>query len=381
MIKQEVANDPLIKDVVRNSVELWESTEGSTESSKKVQEDYGKYVYRKIIFIVVCIVLMFVVMGVALTQGEYPIEFWETYQIVWDHLTGNIQSGLKDNIIFVQRLPWILVGLFAGVGLAVSGVVMQSTLMNPLADPYTTGVSSGASFGATLGIVMGFSLFGVDQYGTVINAFVFSLIPMAIIIICSKIKNSSPTTMIMAGIAVMYIFNAFTTVITLWADETKIQQLYRWTVGSLSFAKAEDIPIIAVVVVVLTIVLMLMTNKLNILAAGDESAKSLGVDADKLRRICLIIVALLAATVVSFTGLIGFVGLVAPHIVRTVIGADNRYLLPASAAFGGLLLISANLVGRVVIAPAVLQVGVITSFLGGPLFLWLILRKNSTIWG
>ena len=126
---------------------------------------------------------------------------------------------------------------------------------------------------------------------------------------------------------------------------------------------------------------MFMTNMLNILASGDESAKSLAVDAEGLRRVCLVLVALLAAVIVSFTGLIGFVGLVAPHIVRTVIGPDNRFLLPASAAFGALLLVAADLIGRVVIAPAVLQVGVITAFLGGPLFLWLILRKNSTIWG
>ena len=204
---------------------------------------------------------------------------------------------------------------------------------------------------------------------------------MAVIVLVSKIKNASPTTMIMSGIAVMYIFNAFTTVVTLMADPNSLQQLYRWTVGSLAFASAEDIPIIAAVTIPVTIILMFMTNKLNILASGDESAKSLGVDAEGLRRVCLVLVALLAAVIVSFTGLIGFVGLVAPHIVRTVIGPDNRFLLPASAAFGALLLVAADLIGRVVIAPAVLQVGVITAFLGGPLFLWLILRKNSTIWG
>lgn len=385
MVSQEVVSDPLIKKIVRESVEMWTREDPDNSQSVEIAEDYRKYVYRKWVFIALCIIGTVLVVGYALSVGDYHISFLDTYGIVWDHLIGNEpmtqEEKLEDSIIFTQRMPRIIVGILAGAGLAIAGVVMQSTLMNPLADPYTTGVSSGASFGATLGIVAGFSILGVSQYGTVVNAFVFSLIPMAVIVVVSRIKNASPTTMIMAGIAVMYIFNAFTTVISLMADPNDLQELYRWTVGSLAFANAEDIPVITAVVIVVGIVLQLMTNKLNILASGDESAKALGVDAEKLRRICLVLVALLSATVVSFTGLIGFVGLVAPHIVRTVIGPDNRFLLPASAAFGALLLVLADLIGRTVISPAVLQVGVITAFLGGPLFLWLILRKNSTIWG
>lgn len=385
MVSQEVVSDPLIKKIVRESVEMWTREDPDNSQSAEIAEDYRKYVYRKWVFIALCIIGTVLVVGYALSVGDYHISFLDTYGIVWDHLVGNEpvtqEEKLEDSIIFTQRMPRIIVGILAGAGLAIAGVVMQSTLMNPLADPYTTGVSSGASFGATLGIVAGFSILGVSQYGTVVNAFVFSLIPMAVIVVVSRIKNASPTTMIMAGIAVMYIFNAFTTVISLMADPNDLQELYRWTVGSLAFANAEDIPVITAVVIVVGIVLQLMTNKLNILASGDESAKALGVDAEKLRRICLVLVALLSATVVSFTGLIGFVGLVAPHIVRTVIGPDNRFLLPASAAFGALLLVLADLIGRTVISPAVLQVGVITAFLGGPLFLWLILRKNSTIWG
>ena len=385
MVSQEVISDPLIKKIVRESVEMWTCEDPDNSHSAEIAEDYRKYVYRKWVFIALCIIGTVLVVGYALSVGDYHISFLDTYGIVWDHLIGNEpvtqEEKLEDSIIFTQRMPRIIVGILAGAGLAIAGVVMQSTLMNPLADPYTTGVSSGASFGATLGIVAGFSILGVSQYGTVVNAFVFSLIPMAVIVVVSRIKIASPTTMIMAGIAVMYIFNAFTTVISLMADPNDLQELYRWTVGSLAFANAEDIPVITAVVIVVGIVLQLMTNKLNILASGDESAKALGVDAEKLRRICLVLVALLSATVVSFTGLIGFVGLVAPHIVRTVIGPDNRFLLPASAAFGALLLVLADLIGRTVISPAVLQVGVITAFLGGPLFLWLILRKNSTIWG
>jgi iron complex transport system permease protein len=135
------------------------------------------------------------------------------------------------------------------------------------------------------------------------------------------------------------------------------------------------------VVVIGIIVIQFLSRQLNVLATGDENAKSLGVNASQLRTICLIVVALIAASIVSFTGMIGFVGLVCPHVVRIIIGADNRYLVPASAAFGIALLLAADLVGRTIIAPTIIQVGVITSFLGGPMFLWLLLRKKSKIWG
>lgn len=380
MPNQEL-DDPLIKDVVMRSLYIWESPLEKTDENK-ILENYSKYILRKWLFIIVCIALIIVTIGYALTVGDYPIDFWDCYKVIWHHIMGDVpeELALQDSIIFSLRMPRIEVAILAGATLAVAGVVMQSTLMNPLADSYTTGVSSGASLGATLSVVLGFSIFNVSQYGTILNAFVFSLIPMLVIVGISRLKNASPTTMIMGGIAVMYLFNAFTTVFSLMADPDKLSELYKWSVGSLGFAGASDIPIIAAIVIPVMIVMMLMTHRLNALASGDESAKALGIDAEKLRRMCLILVALMTAAVVSFTGLIGFVGLVAPHIVRIFIGADNRYLLPASAVFGALLLIVSDLVGRTVMAPAILQVGVVMAFLGGPLFLWLILRKKSNVW-
>lgn len=379
MTVQDVENDPLIKSVVRSSLEIWGSPLEEDDKSKVVS-DYSKYVFRKWMFIVVCIILIFLVVGYALTVGDYPIPFWDCYGTIWNHITGNVTDTLLDSIIFELRIPRILAAILAGVGLAIAGVVMQSTLMNPLADSYTTGVSSGASLGATLGIVFGFQIINIGSYGTVLNAFILSLVPMILIVGISKIKNASPTTMIMGGIAIMYLFNAFTTVFNLMADPDDLQYIYKWSVGSLGFVSGDDIPVIALFVVPISIVLMFMTGKLNALASGDESAKALGIDAEKLRRVCLILVALMTAAIVSFTGLIGFVGLVAPHIVRIFVGADNRYLLPASAVFGALLLLVSDLIGRTIIAPAILQVGVVMAFLGGPLFLWLILRRKSNVW-
>ena len=389
MESDSTVNDPLIKTVVRKSLDIWGAPldQKTDEKAESTISKYKNYVRRKWIFIAVCIAATFVTLMYALTIGEYPIDMGRCYEIVWERITGyvppfNSTEALETSIVFDIRLPRIYAGILAGIGLAAAGVAMQSTLMNPLADPYTTGVSSGAGFGATLGIILNISIFGVSsQYTTIVNAFVFALIPMAVIVVLSKMKNGSPTTMIMAGIAIMYIFNAFTTLISLMAEPEKLAELYLWTIGSLSFADSGDIGIMASVVIPGVIILQLLSKKLNILSTGDDTAKSLGVDADRLRRLILVVVALIAAAVVSFTGMIGFVGLVAPHIVRIFVGPDNRFLLPASAAFGALLLVLADLVGRVIIAPAELQVGVVTSFLGGPLFLWLIMRKNSHIWG
>lgn len=378
MIDSSIDDDHTLSPKVRRAVRKWDSPI-ETEELKESFESYHSYVLRKWIFMIACIVICIVTMGYTLTVGSYNIGFFETYSILWEHITGNVTDAMKDMIIVDYRMPRIIGGIIAGSSLAVAGAAMQSTLMNPLADPYTTGVSSGASFGATMAMVLGVSI-GSGSLTIVLNAFIFSLVPTAIIVMFARMKASSPTVMIMAGIAVMYIFNAMTTVMMLMADPNDLQAVYEWQVGSLGRMTWDGVPVMVGVTVIGVIIVQFLSKKLNVLAAGDDMANSLGVSANNLRTIIMIVVALMAAAIVSFTGLIGFVGLVVPHVVRLFIGADNRYLIPASATFGAALLILADLVGRVVIAPATLQVGVITAFLGGPMFLWLILRKKSKLW-
>jgi iron complex transport system permease protein len=378
MIDSSIDDDHTLSPKVRRAVRKWDSPI-ETEELKESFESYHSYVLRKWIFMIACIVICIVTMGYTLTVGSYNIGFFETYSILWEHITGNVTDAMKDMIIVDYRMPRIIGGIIAGASLAVAGAAMQSTLMNPLADPYTTGVSSGASFGATMAMVLGVSI-GSGSLTIVLNAFVFSLVPTAIIVMFARMKASSPTVMIMAGIAVMYIFNAMTTVMMLMADPNDLQAVYEWQVGSLGRMTWDGVPVMVGVTVIGVIIVQFLSKKLNVLAAGDDMANSLGVSANNLRTIIMIVVALMAAAIVSFTGLIGFVGLVVPHVVRLFIGADNRYLIPASATFGAALLILADLVGRVIIAPATLQVGVITAFLGGPMFLWLILRKKSKLW-
>lgn len=372
-------------DEVPQDESLYAAWDDTDEAASSSDEEYRRYILLKWVLIVACVGICIVVAGLAITIGQFDISFGDSYWYIWNHIFGEVPDDpsdpiwLGDHVVWDLRLPRILVGIVAGAGLAAAGATMQSTLKNPLADPYTTGISSGAAFGATIAICYGFGIFG-STGSIVVNAFVFSLIPTAIIAAVSVSKKVSPVGMILAGIAVMYIFNAMTTVMMLWANPDDLSAVYQWQVGSFEGLSWSDVPVMTAVTIVGSIFLMLVSNKMNVLATGDESARALGVNAPRLRLICLVAVSLVTASIVSFTGIIGFVGLVAPHVVRIFIGSDNRYLIPASMAFGAALLLVADLVGRTVIAPAVLEVGVVTAFIGGPIFLYLVVRQKKEAW-
>ena len=367
-------------DVVKMAAAKWAAEDDvTTQDSQDTIKSYRVSELRKLTFVIVCVVAAVIVAGLSITYGTMDIGFFECYQVIWNHITGNIEDKLIDYIIVDERLPRIAAALVTGAGLAIAGCVMQSVMKNPLADPYTTGISSGAGFGAALAVTLGISIVG-GNYALVVNAFVFALIPMAMMLGVGKLKEASPTMMIMAGMAIMFMFNAFTTVLKLQADPDALAKLYSWTVGTVADCKWPEITLMFAVVAVGVILTQMFSRKLNILATGDDSAKAMGLDVENLRIVLLLIISLVVATVVSFTGLIGFVGLVAPHVCRIFVGADNRYLVLSSAMFGAVLLEVADFVGRTVIAPATLQVGVVTAFIGGPMFLYLIMRQKKSTW-
>ena len=196
----------------------------------------------------------------------------------------------------------------------------------------------------------------------------------------SKFTNASPITIVMTGIGIMYIFNALTSLIKIKEGSLVTIALDNWLMGDVQLVEwSELLPMFAIVATGF-VISMLLASKINVLATGDESAKALGIDADRLRILCMILTAVVSAGVISFTGLIGFVGLVCPHIVRMFVGSDNRYLIPASAAVGSLLMVSAHFVGRTILSPTLIPVGIIMSCIGGPLFIWLVLRRNKNAW-
>lgn len=367
------------QNITKAAVEEW--MHGDYGEVKQDIVKYHHFNHLKYVFIAACLVIAFLTAGYALSIGEYGISFFETYQIIWNHITDNVPDDMsvEDFVVCTHRAPRVVGGIVAGMALAVGGVVMQGILKNPLADTYTTGISSGASLGATLAICAGFTIIG-GQYSLVVNAFLFSLIPMLVIISVSKMKSASVTTIIMSGIAIMYLFNAVTSLLQIWAESAALSAVFQWSVGDLTGLTWEEVTVMLAVVIPGVIILYLMTEKLNAMTMGDEQAKALGVNVERFRLISLLLVSLITASVVCFTGLIGFIGLVCPHIVRMFIGSDNRLLLPASAAFGAAFLIVCDVVGRVLFSPTTLQVGIITAFIGGPVFLYLIIKQRRTGW-
>lgn len=343
------------------------------------QTEYRKLTTKRIGFIVVCAVACLLLSIYAATVGSYPISPGDVFNSILDAILGRTPEDYGIYHIVVNlRMPAIVTALVCGFGLAIAGVCMQSMLRNPLADPYTMGISSGAGFGAALAMILGIEIIG--GAGTVANAFVFAILPAMVILFLSKFRNATPTMMILCGIALMYLFNAATQLFMLIADPEDLSAVYKWMIGSVDGTSMDEAVIVLIVAILGTIYVQYMSNQLNLMGLGDESAKTLGVDVERKRLILLIVVTLVAATVVSFTGIIGFIGLVAPHMVRAIIGTDNKYLIPASGFFGAFLLLLSHLVAMTIAQPTVLPVGVITSCIGGPLFLFLILRNSKEVW-
>ena len=343
------------------------------------QTEYRKLTTKRIGFIAVCAVACLLLSIYAATVGSYPISPGDVFNSILDAILGRTPEDYGIYHIVVNlRMPAIVTALVCGFGLAIAGVCMQSMLKNPLADPYTMGISSGAGFGAALAMILGIEIIG--GAGTVANAFVFAILPAMVILFLSKFRNATPTMMILCGIALMYLFNAATQLFMLIADPEDLSAVYKWMIGSVDGTSMDEAVIVLIVAILGTIYVQYMSNQLNLMGLGDESAKTLGVDVERKRLILLVVVTLVAATVVSFTGIIGFIGLVAPHMVRAIIGTDNKYLIPASGFFGAFLLLLSHLIAMTIAQPMVLPVGVITSCIGGPLFLFLILRNSKEVW-
>ena len=350
-----------------------------THASEGFRASYLGSVRRKVIFILICLAACIVLATCSAVLGSYPISPSEVYTTIWNAITGQSQPDRTvAHIVLDLRLPRILGAIVCGFALAVCGTVMQSMMKNPLADPYTMGISSGAGFGAALAIILGVEL--ISGGGIIINAFVFAIIPAMVILFLSKFRRATPTMMILCGISLMYLFNAMTQLFMLVADPEDLATVYKWTVGTLDSIDMGELVLVLIVAVAGSLYVQYMANRLNVMGVGDDSAKTLGVDVDRQRLIMLLVITLVAASVVSFTGVIGFVGLVSPHIARLVIGADNRYLIPAAGIFGSVLLLVSDIVARTIAAPTILPVGVITACIGGPLFMYLILRSSKEVW-
>ena len=319
--------------------------------------------------------------GYAATQGSANISVLDVYSaILARFIPGHFHSDwFSDTIVWELRLHRILLTIVAGMGLAIAGAVMQGILKNPLASPFTLGISSAASFGAALAIVLGAG-FVEGEWLIIGNAFIFTLLASMTVYGLAKYKGITPETMILAGIAIMYLFQAMTSFLQYVGHAEQVQEVVFWMMGSMGRSSWDKVWIVTAVLAICSPYLLLKSWDINALGAGDETATSLGVNVEKTRVISMLAVSIITASIICFTGTIGFIGLVSPHITRMVIGGDHRFLLPASALVGAILLLGADTLARTILAPVILPVGIMTAFLGVPFFVYLFMRRKKEFW-
>jgi len=358
----------------------------TAENTKKL---YMRYIARKMLFMAASLTILsfLVLLSVSMGTSIESLKDLQSLKEVFTAIVGRFFLQVETNpfmekVIWHYRLPRAMMGVVAGAGLAVSGAIMQGVTRNPLVSPFTIGLSSAAAFGAAIAIIFGAGFTGAGAYLIMINAFVFALTCAVIVFGLAKLRGASPETVVLAGIALTYFFGSATAVLHYFASEEQLSAMVRWTFGTLSGATWSEIGIITVVLATTFPVMMKYAWDLNAaFAGGDETAKSLGINISRVRTVSLILSALVTATIISFTGIIGFVGLVAPHISRFLIGGDHRFLIPISCIIGSILVVGGDVVGRMISPPIMFPIGIVISFVGVPMFLYLMMTRRRRYWG
>jgi len=291
-----------------------------------------------------------------------------------------VNSALQSQILFDIRLPRTLFAFVAGSGLALCGMVFQAMFHNPLATPFTLGVASGASFGAALTVMLGInlSLLGLDAI--TLGAFIGALAAISFVYGISRLRYSFSTeTLLLTGVATSFFFSSLILFTQYLSDVHDSFRIMRWLMGGLTISGYQQLLQLLPLVAISTGIMLWLSRELNLLMAGDDIAISRGVAVKRVRYLLFFTTSLCVGGIVALCGPIGFVGMMVPHICRLIIGSDHRWLIPATLMFGGGFLILCDTLARLIIAPAELPVGVITTLLGGPFFLWLLIRSRRQL--
>lgn len=315
-----------------------------------------------------------------LLTGSYEIDLASIFYALLRR-----EEGTVSHIVWQIRIPRLLGAIFAGAGLGLAGCVLQNVLKNPLVSPTTLGLSQGATFGASFAIIFlgagmqhkvgeGVTIFYF--YPVILCAFCGSLISIFLISIVSSLKGATREIVVLAGIAISSFFSALIMFMQYFADDVQLAAAVFWTFGDIGKATWKNVPLMAFMFALSFFYLIIRSHDLNAAKWGDEVAKTLGVRPKKLRIEVFLLSSLLVSVINSFLGIIAFVGLLSPHIGRFFVGEDERFLIPASSVIGALILVISDIIARLVIAPVVLPVGIVTSFFGAPFFLYLLLRTK-----
>ena len=358
----------------------------------------GKYdatIRKKLLLILSLGILSIIFLCLGTCLGAVDIPFIDLIRVflhpIFGDLIGEPSQSYYSSFIFDGRMPRMFMIILTGISLGIAGMVMQGLLRNPLVSPFTLGVSTAASFGAALAILFGPIFFGsligshvfigsvkfyFDDLSAILFAFLMAMFSMGLILLLSRGKDISRSTVILAGVVISYLFQAGIMATKYFSDDQQLREITLWIMGRFSGVEWGSIIILTPIVILCSIYLMKTALDINAMSAGDEVASSLGVDVVKLRRNGLIVCTLVTAACLSFTGVIGFVGLMAPHLCRMIIGNDARYLLPASGLMGVAILAISDLFCRMIIKPGELPIGVVLYIIGGLFFIWLIANRK-----
>nr|WP_319386860.1 iron ABC transporter permease [uncultured Roseibium sp.] len=333
---------------------------------------------RRILLVCFAFLLLAGLVVIDITTGPADLSIWRTIQVILDR---SLATPKEDVIIWQLRLPVALMAVAVGAMLGVAGAEMQTILNNPLADPFTLGLSSAAGFGAALAIVLGWSVIpGVGGLFVSVNAFVFAMLTSCALFVFTRLRGVTPEAMILVGIAMLFTFNALLAFLQYGASEIQLAQLIFWQLGSLARATWGKVGICVAILLLMLPWFMSRSWALTALRMGEDKAAALGVNVGLLRITVLAGVSLLAAVAVSFVGAIAFVGLVGPHIARMIVGEDQRGFLPLSALCGALILSGTSIASKAITPGIVYPIGMITSLIGIPFFLLLILGQRKRHW-
>ncbi|HWQ66687.1 MAG TPA: iron ABC transporter permease [Methanospirillum sp.] len=353
----------------------------SNRGLSPIREAYINQKGKRILFLIGSLCCIILLIGYATILGSANLTIIEVYSAILGKIFPWVFSGgeLSNAIIWEIRLPRIVMAIIAGAGLALAGAVMQGVLQNPLAEPFTLGISSAAASGAAIAIVTGAGLIG-GPFLIIGNAFVFAMAATALVYLLAQCRGMTPESMILSGIAIMFFLNAITSIVQYIGTPEQVEAVVFWMMGNLGKSTWGMITTTSILLGICAPILYFKAVDINIIGSGDETATSLGIHVERARIICMVLAALITAGFTAFTGVIGFVGLIAPHITRMLIGGDNRYVLPGSALVGSIILLSADTAARTIISPIILPVGVMTAVLGVPFFLFLFLRQKKQFW-
>lgn len=332
--------------------------------------------YNYILILVILLFILGISLMIAVTIGSVDISISDVYKVIVYKNSEFSNEAIKD-IVWLIRLPRLVLAIAVGIGLSICGVVMQAIIKNPLADPYILGISSGASLGATMAILLGVGIFFGSNYVGVcafIGAFIVSLLVM----ILANIKGrANSTKLLLSGMALSSLCSSFSSFIVYFAnDKEGIQSITYWLMGSLAGANWPIIKFILPLNIIIAIFFWTQHRTLNLMLLGDEVAITLGKDLSHYRWLYLLIISSVIGFVVYASGMIGFVGLIIPHLVRMICGTDHKKIIPLSALTGAIFLIWADVFSRIIIPNTELPIGILISMIGAPCFIYLMIKKT-----